>query len=284
MAAPATTPGLTPAELEQIRDGLANGRKPKVVFTAAAGQIAGQVGQVVELTDPADSDEWILVRFGRDELPFSPSDLAVPTRGKAAPAKAVTTVPARAGASRRTATAKAEPEFKLGTAPAPAPREGKTMLTTGAPAEGTITTKPTNGAVANEAVANGAAANGAVANGAVANGAVANGAVANGANGVAKIARPAKAKPPASLVVTLAYTDKEWTVAATQGSKSLAKPYVIKPTEALRMVALIDVPGVHEAVEAIIAAERAEAEGRANRLRQELAELESRLAELTHNG
>jgi hypothetical protein len=63
----------------------------------------------------------------------------------------------------------------------------------------------------------------------------------------------------------------------------LAKPYVIKPTEALRMVALVDVPGVHEAVEAIIAAERAEAEGRAVRLREELAELESRLQELAQS-
>jgi len=47
------------------------------------------------------------------------------------------------------------------------------------------------------------------------------------------------------------------------------------------MVALIDVPGVHEAVENIIEAERSEAEGKAVRLREELAELESRLAELT---
>ncbi len=62
--------------------------------------------------------------------------------------------------------------------------------------------------------------------------------------------------------MTLAYTDREWTIAAQQGTKTLAKPYVIKPAEALQMVSLVDVPGVHEAVEAIIDAERAEAEGR----------------------
>jgi hypothetical protein len=104
------------------------------------------------------------------------------------------------------------------------------------------------------------------------------------ASGSPRPTKTAKPKPVASLTVTLAYTDREWTIAAQQGSKTLAKPYVIKPTEALQMVALIDMPGVHEAVEAIIETERAEAEGRALRLREELAEIESRLAELTSKG
>jgi hypothetical protein len=60
----------------------------------------------------------------------------------------------------------------------------------------------------------------------------------------------------------------------------VAKPYVIKPTEALKMVGLLDVPAVHEAVEQIVSAERAEAEQQAEKLRAELAEIEARLAEL----
>jgi len=76
--------GLSAAELDKVRAGLAGGRRPKVVFTAAAGQIAGQLGQVVALTDPAESDEWVVVRFGRDELPFSPGDLRVARRGAVA--------------------------------------------------------------------------------------------------------------------------------------------------------------------------------------------------------
>jgi hypothetical protein len=47
------------------------------------------------------------------------------------------------------------------------------------------------------------------------------------------------------------------------------------------MVALVNLPGLHDAVESIIAAERTEAETRAQRLRAELAEIESRLNELT---
>jgi hypothetical protein len=95
--------------------------------------------------------------------------------------------------------------------------------------------------------------------------------------------KAAKAKPQASLVVTLSYADREWTLAATQGSKSLAKPYPVSPADALRMVALVDVPSVHGAVQSIIAAERAEAEIRAVRLRAELADLEARLAELAQH-
>jgi hypothetical protein len=254
--------GLTPSDLDQLRAALDGGRKPKVVFTEAAGQIAGQSGQVIELTDPAGSDEWIVVRFGRDELPFSPSDLSIPGRG------AAKAVPARTPNGRRTTQAttqkpeaakpepKKEPAFVLDRPPVP--REGKTMTVAPTTATPPITS------------ANGNAANGNASNG-------------SASNGNAAKPKPKPAKAPASLVVTLSYADREWTVAATQGTKSLAKPYVIRPAEALRMVALIDVPGVHEAVESIIAAERVEAEGRAERLRVELAEIESRLAELNHN-
>jgi hypothetical protein len=95
--------------------------------------------------------------------------------------------------------------------------------------------------------------------------------------GPRKAARP---KPPAGLTVTLAYGEGEWTVAANQGSKALAKPYVIKPAEALRMVSLVDVPGVHDAVEEIVTAARTDAQRQAERLRAELAEIEARLVEL----
>ncbi|MEV4465594.1 hypothetical protein AB0J51_18470 [Micromonospora echinofusca] len=217
--------GLSTDEVQSIREALAAGRKPKVVFTASAGQIAGQVGQVVQLTDPEVSDEYVVVRFGRDELPFSPADVAVAPRG----------------AGRRVAepetpepqpAAPAEPEFVLDRVPQQRQEEPKVE---------TVEAKP---APARKAV------------------------------------KAVKPKGPAGLTVTLAYADGEWTVAAQQGSKSLAKPYVVKPAEALRMVALVDVPGVHEAVEQIMAAERAEAEQQAEKLRAELAEIEARLAEL----
>jgi hypothetical protein len=224
-----TVRGLSSGELEMIRDALAAGRRPRVVFTETAGQIAGQVGQVVALTDPAVSDEWVVVRFGRDELPFSPTDLQVAPKAPAKKAAAVE--PARP-----------EPEFVIDKPPLPSPREAPP-----APAAPPAVEPPAP--PARKAAA-----------------------------------RKAAVKSPPGLTVTLAYAEGEWTVAATQGTKSLAKPYVIRPAEALRMVSLIDVPGVQEAVEQILSVERAEAERQAERLRAELAEIEARLAELRDAG
>src|SRR5690242_21871459 len=79
--------GLSTSELEHIRDALAGGRSPKVVFTEAAGQIAGQQRQVVGLIDPTVNDEWVVVRCGKDESQFSPADLAIPAR-RSAPQRA----------------------------------------------------------------------------------------------------------------------------------------------------------------------------------------------------
>ena len=240
--------GLSTDELSSIRDGLAAGRKPKVVFTASAGQIEGQTGQVIELTDPAVSDEFVVVRFGRDELPFSPGDLAVAPRGAA-----------RATAAAKTAAKAAPPVDEAppgpgllpppvkapvpARAPVPAPREESTVTTSTVEEPAAEAPRPAKRAV-----------------------------------------KPARPKGPAGLTVTLAYTDGEWTVAAAQGTRSLAKPYTIRPAEALKMVALVDVPGVHEAVEQIMASERAEAESQAVKLRAELAEIEARLAELRDVG
>ncbi|MET7867130.1 hypothetical protein ACWEOS_15550 [Micromonospora taraxaci] len=219
--------GLSTDEVQSIREALAAGRKPRVVFTASAGQIAGQVGQVIELTDPEVSDEFVVVRFGRDELPFSPADLAVAPKGAGR-----RVVPEPKPEPEPEPAPVAAPEFVLDTPRVPAQRQEEPKVEQ--------TEKPP----ARRAV------------------------------------KAVKPKGPAGLTVTLAYADGEWTVAAQQGSKALAKPYVVKPAEALRMVALVDVPGVQEAVEQILGSERAEAEQQAEKLRAELAEIEARLAEL----
>jgi hypothetical protein len=223
--------GLSEEDLGRFRSALAAGRRPKVVFTESAGQIAGQVGQVVSLADPAASDEFVTVRFGKDELPFSPGDLQVAPRGAAARRPEPVPEPAPVPPM---------PEFVIDK-PVPPPVRPAPPA---APASAAAPAMPAP----------------------------------------RKASRPARGRAPAGLTVTLAYGDGEWTVAAAQGSKVLAKPYVVKPAEAMRMVSLVDVPGVQEAVEQIVAAERAEAEQEADRLRAQLAEVESRLAELRDAG
>jgi hypothetical protein len=229
--------GLSTDELQVIRDGLGAGRRPRVMFTESAGQIAGQVGQVVALTDPAESDEWVVVRFGRDELPFSPGDLQVAPKG-----------PVKKAAAPPPQPAKPAPEFVIDK-PIPAP------AAPAAPAPAPAAQATPVAPVASPAPAPRKAP-----------------------------AKTAKPKPPPGLTVTLAYTDGEWTIAANQGAKALAKPYVVKPSEAMKIVQLVDVPGVQEAVEQIVSVERAEVEQQAERLRAELAEIEARLAELREAG
>ncbi len=248
VTARAATKGLSTTDLEQIRDTLGAGRKPKVMFTDAAGQIAGQIGQVVSLTDPELSDEFVVVRFGRDELPFSPIDLMIAP--KAAPTRRTNTVPAPREESPVPVPAPplSTVDSPVNVSPAAAPPvvaeepEEPPAAVVKEPEEPEVPKKVAKPAPAKKA---------------------------------------AKPKAPPGLTVTLAYADGEWTVAANQGTKALAKPYLIKPAEALKMVSMLDVPGVHEAVEEIVSAARAEAEQQAERLRAELAEIEARLAELS---
>ena len=250
-----TATGLSTADIDRIRSSLDGGRKPKVVFTAAAGQIAGEVGQVVKLADPDQSDEWLVVRFGRDELPFSPADLSMPPRGRAGKP---------AGSAGRSGSAGQASPAAAPAAPAGSPPAG-TAPAAGAPggkAGGSVPTP--RGAAPVEAGA------------------------AGGRKPAKRAARPARAagrsRPPAAMTVTLAYQAGEWTVAAHQGSRTLAKPYLVRPADALRMVSMLDVPGVHDAVEQIVTAELTEAQRRADTLRGELAEVEARLAELRGDG
>lgn len=236
-----TAGGLSTSEIDGIRENLAAGRKPKVMFTDAAGQIAGEIGQVVQLTDPNGSDEWVVVQFGRDELPFAPTDLTLPPRGrtakkstgKAAPAEPVKE-PAKEPAKEPVKESVKAESTKAGSAPPPVPTPREAAAEPPA--------KPVKRAT--------------------------------------RAARSAKPKQPSTMTVTLAYEGGEWTVAAHQGSKTLAKPYVVRSSDALKMVSMLDVPGVHDAVEAIVSAELAEAAQRAEALRSELAEVEARLADL----
>jgi hypothetical protein len=265
--------GLSTSDLTKIRDTLAAGRKPKVVFTESAGQIVGQVGQVIRLTDPEVSEEWVVVRFGRDELPFAPTDLAMPLK---APPRRTDPVPSpRVQGPTGPALSAAyqqETAGAAGTRPepvTPASSEEQSVspstrtVTPPAPAPVAKSTPPAVAKAVPAAPSPDAAP--------------APDAAVEKPKPARKVAKP---KPAPSLTVTVAYTDGEWMVSAQQGSKALAKPYIVKPSEALKMVSMLDVPGVHEAVEEIVSAARDEAQRQAERLRAELAEVESRLAEL----
>ena len=263
--------GLSADELATIRTGLDGGRRPRVQFTAAAGQIAGQIGQVVRLTDPAASDEWVVVRFGRDELPFSPGDLRIPPRGARSRAKpAVPPEPPK----------RPEPEFLIDKPVLPPARRKPSAAANGQAVRVAPPSDASSPAPPAPSGRSSPAPSGRSSPAAAPSGRTSDASPPSAPPAPAGRKPKSKVKPPPSLTVTLAYAEGEWTVAAAQGAKTLARPYVVKPAEAMRMVALVDVPGVQEAVEQIVAAERAAAEREADRLRAQLAEVESRLAEL----
>ena len=58
----------------------------------------------------------------------------------------------------------------------------------------------------------------------------------------------------------------------------------LRPGDALKMVAMLDVPAVRAAVDGIVTAVRLATEREAERLRAQLADIESRLAELGGTG
>ena len=241
MAAPR---GLSVDDIETLRSAVESGRRPKVVFTAAAGQIAGQTGQVTAVGDPADGDEYISVRFGRDKLEFAPTDLQLP--GKAGGRRA------KPAAARR---APAEPP----TSPSGTGRTGPSPTTTA----------PPTSVGAGRGTATAAAAKPAT-----------DRATTASAAPPARSVRRGRGKSPAELSVTLSWQDGDWSVQAHRGSRVVAKPTPVRAADALKMVEMLDTPAVSDAVGEIVAAARDAAAERAEQLRRELAEVEARLAEL----
>ncbi|GAA2326106.1 hypothetical protein GCM10009853_100680 [Glycomyces scopariae] len=103
---------LSSADIAHLEAVLAQGKKPKVVFTDAAGQVAGRTGKVVAL-DPAGVDDFVQVAFGSDELSFSAAELRLPAPGEGA---------RRTAAPRQRSAAPSGPGLLPDDAPAPAPQ------------------------------------------------------------------------------------------------------------------------------------------------------------------
>lgn len=241
-------PGLTPAELGTLREALDAGRQPRVTFTESAGQMAHRTGQVVALKDPATTAEWIMVRFDGDELPFAPEDLTLHRRASRS-AGGTRTRQTQEPAPERSAPARAKPsrpssgQSKAATATTPTAESGASS-TKAAPADGTRTA-----------------------------------ASAPAARTPATPSVPAEPPPP-DLEVTISYANREWRLTASAAGQVIVPGQEIRPADALRMVSVVEAPALHQAVESMISAERAAAEGRARQLRAELAEIESRLSGL----
>lgn len=101
----AMPPALTDDDVAQLRTRVEAGEKPRVVVRAASAAVAaGTRGSVVRLGDPKDS-EYIVVRLGKDEVPFAPTELGIPGRKPAAPVRKAAAPDRKAAAPDRKAMA-----------------------------------------------------------------------------------------------------------------------------------------------------------------------------------
>ena len=76
----ATPPPLTEDDVAALRDKVTAGEKPRVVVRAASAAVAaGTRGNVIRVGDPKES-EYVVVRLGKDEVPFAPAELGFPGR------------------------------------------------------------------------------------------------------------------------------------------------------------------------------------------------------------
>jgi hypothetical protein len=88
----ATPPPLTDDDVDSLRAKVSAGEKPRVVVrTASAAVAAGTRGNVIRVGDPKES-EYVVVRLGKDEVPFAPVELGLPGRPVSAPAPAAAPV------------------------------------------------------------------------------------------------------------------------------------------------------------------------------------------------
>jgi hypothetical protein len=111
----ALPPALSDEDVASLREKVAAGDKPRVVIrTASAAVAAGTRGNVIRVGDPKDG-EYVVVRLGKDEVPFAPNELGIP--GRVGPA-ATETAPGNAPAASR-------PVAKRAPARAASPRTAK---------------------------------------------------------------------------------------------------------------------------------------------------------------
>jgi hypothetical protein len=116
----AQPPALSDADVTGLRARVQAGEKPRVVVRAASAAVpAGTRGNIVRIGNPADG-EYVVVRLGKDEVPFAPNELGLPGRTAAPPAEAPSPRSGSAPAGAKARTAKTTAARTTPKPPAPA--------------------------------------------------------------------------------------------------------------------------------------------------------------------
>jgi hypothetical protein len=238
-------PKLTDADVESLRARVKAGENPRVVVRLASAAVpAGTRGSILRIGKPSEG-EYIVVRLGKDEVPFAPSELAMTGRQPAA-SKAVPATPAKkAAAAKKTTTKRTTPR------PAAAPAAKKAPAKAAPPAK---TAPPAKAATTSAARP------------------------AQKTRRTSKRAAAGRRTPP-PLVVTLRFNEGEWSVEAARGTRRLSKPSGVRPGAVKAFADLLDEETVREALTETIESCRSVVEERAASLRAELVAAEAALKE-----
>jgi MFS family permease len=87
-------------------------------------------------------------------------------------------------------------------------------------------------------------------------------------------------KLAARVTVTLAYANGQWIVEVRRGRALLGTRHLVKSAEAMDVLARLDMPAVQRSIESALAADQVEAISQADRMRGQLADVETRLADI----
>ncbi len=270
---------LDDAAIARLREELANGKRPSLVLlSGGAGLPAGSRGQLVRIDDPPQDSEFLHLKVGQDELPFSPEEVGLPGRRKraAGAGDAAAGNGAGKGASKRSAASAA-----------PAARRQEPILEPERPdrrtrAERVVEPPPPPAAPTRPEGEQPLSSNANASAGAGADGAGEGAAASSGEPRPDKPRRPARAGrtgSPPKVTLTLRFADFGWTVEALVAGRR-DKPQPV-PLAAIRAFAdQLEDQALRRQLDSTVEACRNEAQKRAATLRAELAKLETELAAL----
>jgi hypothetical protein len=241
-------PALTSDDVAGLRAQVTAGEKPRVIVRAASAAVpAGTRGNVIRMGPPSEG-EFIVVRLGRDEVPFAPAELSLSARGKSAAAAAKTT--SGRTTATRTTTVKSTPAKSTPAKSSPAGRRAAAKSARSRPAAAPATTK----AAATPPAAKKTAT-------------------------TRRTGKRTSRRGQHPLTVTVRFVDGKWTVEGHRGSRRLAKASPLRPGAVKAFAELVDEPAIRDAVTDIVESGRAVVEERATKLRAELQAAEAALKE-----
>jgi hypothetical protein len=253
----AAPPPLTDADVKELAFRVKGGDSPRVIVRSASAAVpAGTRGNVIRIGNPSEG-EYIVVRLGRDQVPFAPNELSLSTRGRPTAGTTTATAAPPRPAAKKIAAASSRPSrtSARSTKAAAKPAKSSPARTKAAPAKA---------APAQRAAAPAKAAPKPTAT--------------RAATGSSRRSK-GKSRSPQPLTVTMRFADSRWTIEAQRGSRRLAKAQPLRPGAVSAFAEHVDEDAVREALVETVESCRSVVEEQAALLRAELQAAEAALRE-----